>query len=152
MTDKSTKVRCMFLGRIGGGLATVWTAATFDDHRPFIKHTKQPQCGMETCTYYAGNSACSGRLDANDPTCFGAPNDIPCERPNTCFSNYHTCTDISIDGIGNVDDFEIDQQPEEWPYRKLPASQYGLEAADWEGGWLKGVPSNFTTVADFLQC
>lgn len=145
---------------------------------------KSTKCGMELCTYYAEDSACSGQTDASQPTCFGAPNDVPCQRPFTCFSNYHTCvrpcsgpavpaiqythtrtssphpsnldknscTDISIAGARDIAEFELDQQPEGWPYKKLPASQYGAEAAEWEGGWLKGIPSNFTTVADFLGC
>jgi hypothetical protein len=35
-------------------------------------------------------------MDASQPTCFGAPNDVPCERPFTCFSNYHTCVDTLL--------------------------------------------------------
>jgi hypothetical protein len=63
-----------------------------------------------------------------------------------------SCTDVSIAGARDISEFEVDQQPEEWPYKKLPSNQYGAEAAEWEGGWLKGIASNFTTVADFLAC
>ncbi len=62
---------------------------------------KSTKCGMEICTYYAEDSACSGQTDASLPTCFGAPNDVPCDRPDTCFSNYHTCVDfLSMTGLG----------------------------------------------------
>ncbi len=59
---------------------------------------------------------------------------------------------MSIGGARDIAEFETDQQPEDWPYKALPSGQYGAEAADWEGGWLKGVPGNFTTVVDFLAC
>lgn len=113
---------------------------------------KTTKCGMEVCTYYAEDSACSGQTDASEPTCFGAPNDVPCERPDTCFSNYHTCTDVSIGGARDLADFALDQQPADWPYRTLASGRYGAEAAEWEGGWLKAAPANFTTLADFLVC
>jgi hypothetical protein len=59
---------------------------------------------------------------------------------------------VNIGGARDIAEFEVDQQPEDWPYKTLPSGQYGAEAADWEGGWLKGVPGNFTTVVDFLAC
>ena len=80
------------------------------------------------------------------------PVQCPLSSPHANPANTHSCTDVSIAGAREIAEFELDQQPEDWPYKKLPASQYGAEAAEWEGGWLKGIPSNFTTVADFLAC
>lgn len=71
---------------------------------------KTVKCGSLQCTYHADDSACSGQIDAAAPTCFGAPNDVPCREKDTCFSNYHTCTDVSIAGARAFEEFELDSQ------------------------------------------
>ena len=63
----------------------------------YIMTDKTTLCNIGNCTYYAEDSACSGHTDSTR-SCFGAPNDNMCLKPNTCFSNYHSCTDIRIDG------------------------------------------------------
>lgn len=104
---------------------------------------KTVRCGVPTCTYYPEDSACSGHID-NSPACFGAPNNTPCLKPNTCFSNYHSCVDVTIAGTiplktGNF------SQPEDWPYRNLPDLLYSNEPGNWTNELLNGVPSIYTT-------
>ena len=71
---------------------------------------KTVKCGSLFCTYHADDSACSGHIDAAQPTCFGAPNDVPCKEKDSCFSNYHTCTDVSIAGTRAIEEFDLDLQ------------------------------------------
>ena len=111
---------------------------------------KTTKCGVDVCTYYPQDSACSGHTDAAAGKCFGAPNDIPCEKADACFSNYHTCTDVAIEGVKSFVDFEMDLQPATWPWKNLTMGRYGLEDAEWEGGWLKDVPKEFTSLVGFL--
>jgi len=84
---------------------------------------KTVKCGSLLCTYHADDSACSGQIDAAEPTCFGAPNDVPCKEKDSCFSNYHTCTDVSIAGTRAFDEFELD----------LPVGMEGGREEGWEG-------------------
>lgn len=71
---------------------------------------KTVKCGSLLCTYYPEDSACSGQIEASEPTCFGAPNDVPCLKEDTCFSNYHTCTDVTIQGTRSFEEFDMDLQ------------------------------------------
>jgi hypothetical protein len=109
----------------------------------YIMTDKTTFCNIENCTYYSENSACSGHID-DTPQCFGAPNSDKCLNPNTCFSNYHSCTDIRINGKLSLKDYYGDE-PNNWPYSKLKKNVYRKESANWENGWLLNIPKDFTT-------
>lgn len=104
----------------------------------YIMTDKTTLCNIDYCTYYPDESACSGHLD-NSPKCFGASSDLPCSRNNTCFSNYHSCSDISIN---NTTTQQVQIQPQNWPYRNL--TKYTQESGDWGNGWLLNIPNDFT--------
>lgn len=111
---------------------------------------KTTKCGVQQCTYYPEDSACSGHTDPNAGTCFGAPNSTPCKYADACFSNYHTCTDVKITGSTPLEALNA-TQPEDWPYRNMP-STYGTEAATWTNYFLQDVPAKFKTDAGVDLC
>lgn len=118
----------------------------------YIMTDKTVKCGIDTCYYNPDDAACKGSTDPAAETCAGAPNDNVCVQDNECFSNYHSCTDVIIDGQTPIADFEFNQQPSDWPYAGMKLNYYGAEAGTWKDGFLTGVPSNFTTVYDSLTC
>ena len=119
--------------------------------------TTRPPCGtaQTQCTYYADDSACSGHTDSA-PKCSGAPNAQPCKRANTCFSNYHSCADVTINGALPIDSGAPSfAPPAAWPFANLPAGVYGgAEAAAWSNAWLSSaaIPAQFTTQAGADLC
>jgi len=111
---------------------------------------KTVKCGIPTCHYFANDSACSGKIDGS-PACAGAPNNTPCLNQNTCFSNYHSCIDVTLDGHVPLKNANF-PQPIDWPYRSLPDLEYGSEIGTWTGGILQGAPKNFTTFQGVDLC
>jgi len=111
---------------------------------------KTVNCDQELCTYYADDSACSGHTDS-EPACSGAPNNTPCLRENTCFSNYHSCFDVSIYGSVPIAQANF-TQPNIWPFANQTQFVYGDEPGPWTDGWLQHVPSEFTTEQGQKMC
>jgi hypothetical protein len=118
----------------------------------YVMTDKSVACGLAQCVYYADDTECSGHTDPAIAQCAGTSTNKPCKYANSCFSNYHTCTDVAILGskplnssltAGNV-------QPGNWPYKNL--TTYGDEAAKWQNGFLVGVPSEFTNIAGVDLC
>jgi hypothetical protein len=95
--------------------------------------------------YNPEDSACKGSTDPNKSTCPGAPNDQVCVQENECFSNYHSCSDVTIKGKNPLASFPFNGQPSDWPYAKMEMQHYTLEANEWKDGWLANIPSEFTT-------
>lgn len=118
----------------------------------YIMTDKTVKCGEDICYYNPDDAACKGNTDPTAETCAGAPNDNPCVQENECFSNYHSCSDVIINGEIPISDFEFDQQPANWPYKSMKMNYYGAESGIWKDGFLTDVPSNFTTVFDSLTC
>lgn len=113
---------------------------------------KTVACGIPTCYYNPEDAACKGSTDPSAPTCAGAPNDEVCVQENECFSNYHSCSDVTILGSAPLSEFPMDSQPFDWPYKSMKMSYYGAEVGNWSDGWLQGVPTNYTTNYDALSC
>lgn len=113
---------------------------------------KSTRCGIPQCTYYADDSACSGHTD-NSSACGGAPNSVPCKRPNTCFSNYHSCADVTIKGTIPIDSGSPSfAQPASWPRAGL-TTYGGAESAAWSNAWLpSSFPVQFSTPAGVDLC
>ena len=65
----------------------------------YIMTDKTVNCNIPTCYYNPEDSACKGSTDPNAAKCAGAPNGNVCVQENECFSNYHSCTDVTI--LGN---------------------------------------------------
>eukprot|EP00128_Syssomonas_multiformis_P018513 Colp12_sorted_trinity150504_noHs@27102 len=117
----------------------------------YIMTDKTVKCNIPTCTYYADDSMCSGHTD-NSPACAGVPSDAPpCKRENTCFSNYHSCFDVAINGAQSLLNNNY-TQPANWPFAKAKSGVYGAEVGTWKNGWLQGVPAEFTTQAGEKLC
>lgn len=112
----------------------------------YVMTDKTVKCGIEECYYNPLDSACSGKTDPNAEACPFAPTTQPCVAENECFSNYHSCTDVTIDGSTPIAEASF-EQPLLWPYRTMRESYYKLEAGQWQDGWLaeQGVPKIFTT-------
>jgi len=87
--------------------------------------------GMSQCVY--------------DPLC------TTCNDGVSCFSNYHSCANVRINGTIPRADFKCPAaQPANWPYNHLPADTYypreiGEFSAD--GQWLANVPAEYSTPA-----
>lgn len=112
----------------------------------YVMTDKSTLCGIDTCFYNATESACSGHLTVKEGTCPGAPTTIPCTVDNLCFSNYHSCTDVTITGSTPLSQASAFGQPEDWPYAKLTESHYTTEPGSWADGWLaEDVPAIYTT-------
>ena len=111
----------------------------------YVMTDKSTKCGIKTCYYNPDDSACKGSTDPDAETCYGAPNDDVCEQENECYSNYHTCTDVTISGTQPLSNFAYNSQPTDWPYKDMQMQYYSLEAAQWSNGWLEGIPPEYTT-------
>jgi len=118
----------------------------------YLMTDKTVNCGIPTCYYNATDAACKGSTDPDATTCTGAPNSNVCTQENECFSNYHSCTDVTISGSNSIDKFAFDSQPEDWPFKSSQMLYYGSESGTWSGSWLSGIPSNYTTTYDSLTC
>lgn len=120
----------------------------------YVMTDKSVNCGVETCYYNPDDAACKGSTDPAAPTCKGAPNSNVCVQEGECFSNYHSCSDVTIMGSIPYTQFSQDLQPEDWPYNSahMKMQNYGAEKGIWNDGWLQDIPSNFTTVYDVLSC
>jgi len=111
----------------------------------YVMTDKSTKCGIETCHYNPEDSACSGHTSADEPACLGAPTDTPCIAEDECFSNYHSCTDVTISGSIPLSKAKF-TQPADWPYASMDEGYYTTEVGAWSNGWLaEAVPSNFTT-------
>jgi hypothetical protein len=116
-------------------------------------------CGVPTCAYYSDDSSCSGWSPAT-PDCGAPPPDaVPCKRPATCYTSYHSCADVSINGSIPIDSTAGTQafmQPSSWPHAFAPQSAgYGYENATWSSThWLTQphYPIEFTTMAGDDLC
>jgi len=119
----------------------------------YVMSDKSVKCGIETCFYNPADAACKGSTDPAATTCVGAPNSNVCVQDGECFSNYHSCTDVTITGTQPITNFFLNSQPADWPYSKLKPQYYTAERATWStDGWLQGIPSNFTTPFNKLLC
>jgi hypothetical protein len=85
--------------------------------------------GMANCTY--------------DATCTNCP-----DKPGTCFSVYHSCANVRINGRTPRAQFTCPSQPATWPYGNLTTSFYYIgEVGEFsaDGEWLANVPAEYTT-------
>ena len=130
----------------------------------YIMTDKTTSCNIPVCRYNELDTACKGSTDLNTDPCLGAPNGNVCIDSNECFSNCmfnhywlyfnqfylcldHSCADIIIKGVKPIKDFDlVDRIPSIWPYKNKTNGYYSKESANWENGWLKGIPSNFTKI------
>lgn len=95
-------------------------------------------CGIDKCVYKPENAQCRPNEEEvpNDKkkTCstwttnFDLPN---CTEPNSCFSNYHSCIDLEIQGTQSMLEYQCSQPPD-WPFSNLTPSTYGQESTVWE--------------------
>ena len=115
---------------------------------------KTVNCGTKFCTYYADDDNCIGHTDENDGVCPGAvPSSGACKNSNSCFSVYHSCVDIKINGDVCMNHFRGgDIQDKDWPYKNNSSHGYTSESATWENGWLVGVPKKFTNAKGINLC
>lgn len=121
----------------------------------YVMTDKTVNCNIPTCYYNPDDAACKGSTDPKADTCAGAPNDNVCVQENECFSNYHSCSDVTIDGEIPLSEYaptQVNAQPKDWPYSSMKMQYYGKEAATWKDSWLQGIPSNFTTAYKSLEC
>jgi len=118
----------------------------------YIMTDKTVRCGTETCYYNPSDAACKGSTDPASATCAGAPNDNVCIQAGECFSNYHSCTDVTISGSQPLSTFAIDGQPADWPYKSKQMQHYGAEAGAWKDNFLVDVPENYRTNFKTLSC
>jgi len=85
--------------------------------------------GMESCIY--------------DPDCSN------CNNGKNCFSNYHSCANVRINGTAVArNDYVAPAQSVDWPYAHLPTDEYFIgEVANYTADnlWLLDVPKQFTT-------
>lgn len=119
----------------------------------YVMTDKSTVCGIETCYYNPQDAACKGSTDPDAETCYGAPNDTPCKQEGECYSNYHSCSDVTITGSMPLTSFAMDSQPSNWPYKNSTMNYYGAEVGDWSAdGWLLNVPIDFTTDYGGFEC
>lgn len=120
----------------------------------YVMTDKTVSCGSKTCYYNPDDSACKGSTDPDAATCTGAPNDNVCVAADECFSNYHSCSDVTLLGSTPLEQFPQDSQPADWPFNSasMKMQYYGDEVGTWSNGWLQNIPSNFTTTYDALTC
>jgi hypothetical protein len=116
----------------------------------YVMTDKSVACGLKQCVYYADDTECSGHTDPSIPQCAGTSTNKPCKYADSCFSNYHTCADVSISGNKSLDEFKEYQQPENWPFRNM--TLYGDEPGKWKNGFLVDVPQEFTAIAGIDLC
>lgn len=111
----------------------------------YVMTDKTTKCGVDICYYDPADSACSGHTSVREGTCAGAPTTTPCTAEDLCFSNYHSCSDVTISGKVPISEATFGQ-PADWPYASMQESYYGREVGNWVDGWLaEAVPSNYTT-------
>lgn len=112
----------------------------------FLMTDKTTNCGTEYCTYYADDDDCIGHTDESEGICAGAvPTSGPCKNKDTCFSVYHSCVDVKIDGNVCLSHFSGgDIQDKDWPYKNNSNKNYTSESAEWENSWLLNIPEKFT--------
>lgn len=135
----------------------------------YVMTDKTVKCGSDLCFYNPLDAACKGSTNPSAATCAGAPNDNVCVQENECFSNCekpcvllihawltciadHSCSDVTIKGSRALEEFEVNNQPSEWPFGTLKMQYYGKEIGQWKNGWLQNIPSNFTVNYDTLTC
>lgn len=119
----------------------------------YVMTDKSTVCGIETCYYNPQDAACKGSTDPDAETCYGAPNDIPCKQEGECYSNYHSCSDVTITGSLPLTSFAMDSQPSNWPYKNMTMNYYGAEIGAWSSeGWLQNVPVEYTTDYGGFEC
>eukprot|EP01089_Gocevia_fonbrunei_P010425 TRINITY_DN2316_c0_g1_i1.p1 TRINITY_DN2316_c0_g1~~TRINITY_DN2316_c0_g1_i1.p1 ORF type:complete len:240 (+),score=40.99 TRINITY_DN2316_c0_g1_i1:255-974(+) len=69
-------------------------------------------------------------------SCTYEPNCTTCTTPGTCFSNYHSCANIVIDGSTPIDKWNYTYTPPaQWPFTQ-PTHVYDQESAAWADSWL----------------
>jgi len=120
----------------------------------YVMTDKTTKCGVNSCYYNPLDAACKGSTDPSAATCAGAPNSNVCVEENECFSNYHSCTDVTINGSRPIEEFSYDGQLDIWPFGSSVKKMqfYSQETGAWKNGWLVDVPSNFTTDYKVPSC
>eukprot|EP01038_Epipyxis_sp_PR26KG_P010852 gene10852-14569_t len=120
----------------------------------YVMTDKTTNCNIQSCFYNPVDAACKGSVDPNAKTCAGAPNDNICVQEGECFSNYHSCTDVIITGEKPIDQFNLDNQPNDWPFNSahFKMQYYTTEVGEWKNGWLQNIPSNYTQSYSSLTC
>jgi len=118
----------------------------------YVMTDKTVKCGSPVCYYNPQDAACNGKTDPNAASCAGAPNNDVCTAENLCFSNYHSCADVTITGTKSLGSYPLNSQPADWPYSSMKMQNYGAEVGEWSNAWLKGIPSNYTTQYTTLTC
>lgn len=120
------------------------------------------RCGFEPCEYDASQTECAPDAmnvpDAFIDTCKYTESDaLPSCDGRRCFSNYHSCADVTITGVGDRASL-VCEQPAGWAYSSLPPSKYfGNETAEWNI-LDSGNPPTFTwgptslSIADAKAC
>lgn len=120
----------------------------------FIMTDKTTGCGLEYCTYYANDDNCIGHTTTTEGICAGAvPTSGPCKHDDTCFSVYHSCIDIHIQGSIPLEDFGGgDLQPSDWKYNKNTNKNYTSEKGIWKNGLLQDIPEHYRKIAGINLC
>lgn len=120
----------------------------------FLMTDKTTGCGLEFCNYYPDDDNCIGHTTTSEGICTGAvPTSGPCKNKDTCFSVYHSCIDLHIDGSIPIDEFKGgDLQPNDWKYKQNTNKNYTSEQSVWKDGWLQNVPEHYTNTEGIDLC
>lgn len=120
----------------------------------FIMTDKTTGCGLEFCNYYPEDDNCIGHTTSTEGICTGAvPTSGPCKYDDTCFSVYHSCVDIHINGKTPMEEFTGgDLQPSDWKYKENSNKNYTKENSEWKDGWLQNIPDHYTKKTEIDLC
>ena len=111
-----------------------------------------PDIDCEHCVLRMINPMTDKTSGRGYPYCIYDPECTDCtevygDGGGKCYSNYHSCADISITGSTPSDEFTCDNlDMDDWPYVG-PTHRYVQEAAPWSDGWLTevDVPLSYRT-------
>jgi len=90
------------------------------------------------------------KLASNGMTeCLYDPECTTCNDGIRCFSNYHSCANVRINGTIPRSEFKCPvEDPSDWPYRDFPSDiYYPKEVGEYteDNLWLKDVPQRYVT-------
>jgi len=108
-----------------------------------IPDVRCERCSLQLLNPMTDKLASNGMSECEyDPEC------STCNNGKNCFSNYHSCGNVRINGSIPRNEYVSAGQPISWPYSDLPPKIYYMdEAAEYTSDnlWLLDVPREFTT-------
>lgn len=123
---------------------------------PYIFAVFIPNIRCQNCKLQMINPMTDKLIAYDLDSCYYDPNCTRCtptqENPN-CFSIYHSCARVNINGTIPRDEFTF-IQPESWPYRDMPSGNpsiyYEEEFANWDNNetWtMQDVPAEYRIIS-----